>query len=99
LGSRPDGRTSILQRKEHRIGRTIRVFRGFGTMATMKGIVIMVLLFFAVIALMQSLLTLLWSLYPVGVHESANGVALFAMGIGFFATSIFVWKKWEDEEV
>lgn len=68
-------------------------------MATMKGIVIMVLLFFAVIALMQSLLTLLWSLYPVSVHESANGTALFAMGIGFIATSVFVWIKWEDEEV
>ena len=68
-------------------------------MATIKGIVIMVLLFFALIALMQSLLTLLWSLYPVSVHESANGAALFAMSIGFFATSIFVWKKWEDEEV
>lgn len=68
-------------------------------MATTKGIVIMVLIFFAMIALMQSLLTLLWSLYPVSVHESANGVALFSMGVGFIATSIFVWKKWEDDEV
>jgi hypothetical protein len=68
-------------------------------MTTMKGIVVMVLIFFAVIALMQSLLTLLWSLYPVSVHESANSVALLAMGIGFFATSVFVWRKWEDEEV
>ncbi|MDQ1371278.1 MAG: hypothetical protein QG582_192 [Candidatus Thermoplasmatota archaeon] len=67
-------------------------------MATMKGIVIMVLIFFAMIALMQSLLTLLRSIYPVGLQESANGAALFAMGIGFFATSLFVWKKWEDEE-
>jgi hypothetical protein len=78
---------------------TIGVFRGFDVMATIKGIVIMILIFFAMIALMQSLLTLLWSLYPVSVHESANSVALFAMGIGFFATSIFVWKKWEDEDV
>jgi len=68
-------------------------------MATTKGIVIMVLLFFALIALMQSLLTLLWSLYPVSLQESANGAALFGMGIGFLATSIFVWTKWEDEEV
>jgi len=68
-------------------------------MATMKGIVMMILFFFAVIALMQSLLTLLWSLYPVSAHESANGAALFAMGIGFLATSIFVWKRWEDEEI
>lgn len=77
----------------------MRVIRGLGVMATMKGIVIMVLIFFALIALMQSLLTLLWSIYPVGARESANSVALFAMGVGFLATSIFVWKKWEDEEV
>lgn len=68
-------------------------------MQTMKGIVIMVLILFAMIALMQSLLTLLWSLYPVSVNESANGAALFAMGVGFFATSIFVWKKWEDKDI
>jgi membrane associated rhomboid family serine protease len=68
-------------------------------MATMKGIVIMVLIFFSLIALMQSLLTLLWSIYPVTVQESANGAALFGMGVGFLATSIFVWKKWEDEDV
>jgi len=68
-------------------------------MATTKGIVIMVLLFFAMIALMQSLLSLLWDLYPVGEQDSANSVAMFAMSIGFFATSIFVWKKWEDEEI
>lgn len=67
-------------------------------MAGLKGIVIMVLIFFSVIALMQSLLTLLWSIYPVGARESANSVALFAMGLGFLATSIFVWKKWEDDE-
>jgi hypothetical protein len=68
-------------------------------MATTKGIVIMVLLFFAMIALMQSLLSLLWNLYPVTEQESANSVAMFAMSIGFFATSIFVWKKWEDDEI
>lgn len=68
-------------------------------MAGLKGIVIMVLIFFSVIALMQSLLTLLWSIYPVGARESANSVALFAIGVGFLATSIFVWKKWEDDEV
>jgi hypothetical protein len=68
-------------------------------MATTKGIVIMVLLFFAMIALMQSLLSLLWDLYPAGEQESANSVAMFALSIGFFATSIFVWKKWEDEEI
>ncbi|MEW5747569.1 MAG: hypothetical protein AB1793_02105 [Candidatus Thermoplasmatota archaeon] len=66
-------------------------------MAGMKGIVIMVLIFFSVIALMQSLLTLLSSIYPVGARESANSVALFAMGAGFLATSIFVWKKWEED--
>jgi len=68
-------------------------------MATTKGIVIMVLLFFAMIALMQSLLSLLWNAYPVGEQESANAVAMFAMSIGFFVTSVFVWKKWEDEEI
>jgi membrane associated rhomboid family serine protease len=68
-------------------------------MATMKGIVIMVLVFFSLIALMQSLLTLLWSIYPVTAKESANGAALFGMGIGFLVTSVFVWKKWEDEDV
>lgn len=68
-------------------------------MATTKGIIIMTLVFCGMIALIQSLLSLLWNAYPDREHESANGLAMVAMSIGFFTTSIFVWKKWEEEGV